>query len=284
MTTFFWILLSTFLISLIAFGGVIILFLKDRILNKILLVLVSFASGVLLSTAFLHLLPEAIKEVGDGEEAVFKIFLFLLLGFGTFYVLENFIGWHHHHAKEHPEIHHSAFCQSSKDYDQRAGNNCEQYPRGGRAKPFAYLILISDSIHNFIDGLIVAASFLTSLPIGLATAIAVALHEIPQEIGDFGILVYGGVKKIKALLLNFLSASTIILGGLFGYFLSEKIGKEILFLLPFAAGSFIYISASDLIPQIKEIKGFKKSVIYFLAFLTGIIILALMKVYSGEPH
>ncbi len=113
---------------------------------------------------------------------------------------------------------------------------------------------------------------------GLVTAIAVALHEIPQEIGDFGILVYGGIKKIKALFLNFLSASTIILGGLFGFFLSEKIGEKILFLLPFAAGSFIYISASDLIPQIKESKEFPKSAIYFLVFLTGILIMALMKI------
>jgi len=142
------------------------------------------------------------------------------------------------------------------------------------------LILISDGIHNFIDGMIVAASFLTGYPIGVVTALAVALHEIPQEIGDFGVLVYGGMKKIKALFLNFLSASAIIFGGLFGFILSEKIGERILFLLPFAAGSFIYISASDLIPQIKETKEFKKSVIYFLVFLTGIITMALMKIYG----
>ena len=252
MTILFWILLSTFLISLTAFAGAGLLFLKDRLLNKIILILVSFASGSLLGVAFLHLLPEAIKEAGAGEKAVLKIFFFLLLGFVVFYVLENFIGWHHHHAREHPEV-----------------------------KPFGYLILISDSIHNFIDGLIVAASFLTSWPIGLATAIAVALHEIPQEIGDFGILVYARIKKIKALFLNFLSASTIIFGGLFGYWFSEKVGQNILFLLPFAAGSFIYISASDLIPQIKESKEFPKSTIYFLVFLTGIIIMALMKIYGS---
>lgn len=241
MTIFCWILLSTFLISLIAFVGALFLFLNDKLLNKILLILVSFASGTLIGASFLHLLPEAIEEIGFEKEALFKIFLFSLFGFCVFYVLENFIGWHHHHAKEHPEV-----------------------------KPFSYLILISDSIHNFIDGLIVASSFLISFPLGVTTAIAVAFHEIPQEIGDFGVLVYGGMKKIKALFLNFFSASAIIFGGLFGFFLSEKIGKEIIFLLPFAAGSFIYIAASDLIPQIKETKEFQKSVIYFLFFLAGI--------------
>ena len=280
MATLFLILLSTFLISLVTFAGAGLLFLKDRLLNKILLILVSFASGSLLGVAFLHLLPEAIEEAGAGEKFGLKIFFFLLFGFVVFYVLENFLGWHHHHAREHPEVYPLIFCQS-KDCDQKPVNSLGQEAKGGKVRPFGYLILISDGIHNFIDGLIVAASFLTSWQIGLATAIAVALHEIPQEIGNFGILVYGGMEKRKALFLNFLSASTIIFGGLFGYWFSERVGQNILFLLPFAAGSFIYISASDLIPQIKESKEFQKSAIHFLAFLTGIIIMALMKIYGS---
>lgn len=251
MTTLAWILLATFSISLIAFIGALTLFLKERVLNKILLLLVAFSAGALIGGAFLHLIPEAVSEVGTEEKFLLKIFLYLIFGFSTFFVLEQFIGWHHHHSTQHPEI-----------------------------MPFSYLILISDSIHNFIDGLIVAGSFLVSLPIGLATTLAVALHEIPQEIGDYGVLVYGGVKKIKALFLNFLSASAIIFGGVAGFFLSGRIGEEILFLLPFAAGSFIYIAASDLIPQIKKEVNLRKSVIHFLVFLAGIGLMLLIKLFS----
>ncbi len=173
--------------------------------------------------------------------------MFLLLGFCVFFVLENFIRWHHHHSISHPEI-----------------------------KSFSYLILISDAMHNFIDGVVIAASFMVSLPIGIMTSIMVVLHEIPQEIGDFGVLIYGGFKKTKALFLNFLSGVTAIFGGIVGYFLAEKIGDSIVFLLPFAAGTFIYIAASDLIPEIKE-KGSKESMINFLVFLLGIGLMVLMK-------
>ncbi len=248
MDVFFYILISTFLISLTAFVGVIILFLKDKILNKILLILVSFAAGALMGSAFFHLIPEAIKEFGFEEKSLLKVFLLLLFGFCSFFVLENFIKWHHHHVREHPEI-----------------------------KPFSYLLLISDGVHNFIDGLIIAGSFIVSIPLGITTALAVAFHEIPQEIGDFGILVYSKFKKTKALFLNFLSALTIVLGGIFGFLLSEKIGGSVIFLLPFAAGSFIYISCSDLIPEIKEKVSQQKVLILFLVFLLGIGITFLLK-------
>lgn len=253
MTIFFWIVVSTFLISLIAFVGALTLLLKERVLNKILLLLVAFSAGVLIGGAFFNLIPEAVIKIGVEEErSILKISFYLILGFCTFFILEQFLKWHHHHQIHHPEI-----------------------------KSFSYLILVSDAIHNFIDGLMVAASFLAGYPVGLATVFSIALHEIPQEISEFGVLVYGGIKKIRALFLNFLSASTIILGGLFGFFLSEKIGEKILFLLPFAAGSFIYISASDLIPQIKESREFFKSTIYFLVFLTGVITMAIIKIYAG---
>jgi len=248
MTIFFYILVSTILISLIAFVGALALFLKEELLDKILLILVAFSAGALLGGAFLHLIPEAIEEVGIGEGQLLKIFLYLLLGFCIFFVLEQFIRWHHHHATQHPEI-----------------------------MPFSYLILVSDGIHNFIDGLIIAASFVVALPIGVVTALAVALHEIPQEIGDYGILVYGGFKRVRALFLNFLSAITIIFGGIVGFLISEKIGQSVIFLLPFAAGTFIYIASSDLIPEIKHKESFKKSVIYFLVFLLGIVLMLLIK-------
>jgi len=236
------------LISLIAFVGAALLFLKEELLNKILLILVSFAAGALIGGAFLHLIPEAIEGVGIEEKSLLKIFLYLLFGFCTFFILENFIKWHHHHAKEHPEI-----------------------------KPFSYLILISDGVHNFIDGLIIAGSFIVSVPLGIVTALVIAFHEIPQEIGDFGILIYSGFEKIKALFLNFLSAITIVFGGIFGFLLSERMGNSMIFLLPFAAGSFIYIACSDLIPEIKHKVSPQKSLIHFFVFLLGIVLMLLIK-------
>ena len=235
----FYIILSTFLISLISFIGVLVLFLKEKLLNRLLLILVAFSAGALLGAAFFDLLPEAIEEVG--QEGVSRVFLFVVLGFLSFFVLENFIHWHHHHSKEHPEI-----------------------------MPFSYLILISDAVHNFIDGIIVAASFVVALPLGVVTSVAVILHEIPQEIGDFGILIYGGFKKTRALFFNFLSAVTAILGGIIGFLISEKIGDSIVFLLPFAAGNFIYIACSDLIPEIKGKTSSLRNISYFLVFLLGL--------------
>jgi len=248
MTTLYWIIFATFIISLISFIGALVLFLKEKILDKILVFLVSFSAGALLGGAFLHLLPEAIISVGAESKTLLKVFLYLIFGFCLFFILENFIKWHHHHSTRHPEI-----------------------------MPFSYLVLVSDGLHNFIDGLVIAGSFLISFPIGVVTSLAVILHEIPQEIGDFAILIYGGVKKTKALLLNFLSAVMAILGGITGFFLLEKAGEGILFLLPFTAGSFIYIAASDLIPQIKEEKNIKKSLINFLVFLVGIALMLLIK-------
>ena len=242
--------MATVFISLISFVGALTLFLKEKILNKILPSLVAFSAGALIGGAFLHLIPEAVKEVGFEENSILKVFLYLIFGFCTFFILEEFIGWHHHHSASHPEI-----------------------------SSFSYLILISDGLHNFIDGLVIAGSFLADFRIGLITSLAIIFHEIPQEIGDFGVLIYGGLKKSRALFLNFLSALLAILGGIVGFFLLKIIGEGILFLLPFTAGGFVYIAASDLIPQIKQ-EG--KSPINFLTFLAGIIIMFLFKIYIHE--
>lgn len=249
MAILFSILISTFLISLIAFLGALTLFLKEELLDRVLLALVAFSAGALLGGAFFHLLPEAIIEVGTDEKSLLILFLYLIFGFCSFFFLEQFMKWHHHHAVRHPKI-----------------------------RPFSYLILISDGIHNFIDGLIIAASFIVGFPVGVATTLAVALHEIPQEIGDYGILVYGGVDKVKALFLNFLSSITVVLGGITGFFLAGKMSSTIIFLLPFAAGQFIYIAASDLIPEIKN-ENSEKPIINFLIFLLGIILMILVKLF-----
>ncbi len=246
MTVFLNIIIATFLISLVAFVGALTLFLKEKLLDKILLLLVAFSAGALIGGAFFHLIPEALENVG--LENSLNVFLYVICGFLTFFILENFIKWHHCHKREHSKI-----------------------------MPFSYLILVSDAIHNFIDGLIIAASFVSSFSIGIITTLVVAFHEIPQEIGDFGVLIYGGIKKAKALLLNFLSAITVVLGGVVGYFISGEISGSITFLLSFAAGGFVYIASSDLIPEIKTCTVLKKTSSYFFVFLLGIGLMLLLR-------
>ncbi|MCK4483011.1 ZIP family metal transporter [Candidatus Bathyarchaeota archaeon] len=248
MSILIWIIGTTFLISLVAFVGALTLFLKEKFLKQILLILVAFSAGALIGGAFLHLMPEAIIKVGVNEASVLKVFLYLLLGFCIFFVLEQLVRWHHHHVITHPKI-----------------------------MPFSYLILISDGIHNFIDGLIIAASFMVDFHIGIVTTLAVALHEIPQEIGDFGVLVYGGFERVRALILNYISAITVIFGGITGYLLYAWIGKSIVFLLPFAAGNFIYIASTDLIPEIRYKESLRKSLVRFCAFLAGMGLMLAVK-------
>jgi len=188
--------------------------------------------------AFLHLLPESV-ELSDGLD----VFLFVLVGFALFFLIEKVLHWRHCHKGE-----------------------CKVHT-------FTYMNLIGDSIHNFIDGLIMATSFVISIPLGMTTTMAIALHEIPQEIGDFGVLIYGGFTKKKALVLNFLTALTAVLGGLIGFFISNMVENVKLFILPFAAGGFLYIAASDLIPEIRKETSLKKSMIYFGIFILGIFIM-----------
>jgi len=245
MNTLFWILTSTFLISLISFVGILAFAIKEKLLNKILLFLVALSAGALMGGAFLHLIPESVEKSGTDI-----IFIYVLVGFVLFFFVEKILHWRHCHKGKCP-IH-----------------------------TFAYMNLFGDAVHNFIDGLIIAASFVANTHLGIVTTLAVALHEIPQEIGDFGVLVYAGIKKMKAIFLNFLIALTAILGGIVGYFLSAYIESSIIFLLPFAAGGFIYIAASDLIPEIRKgvVKmGLKKSLITFGIFIIGILIMYAVK-------
>ena len=238
----------TFVIALMAFIGFFTLALKDKILNKILLVLVSLSAGALMGGAFLHLLPEAVEKT---EEINLDIFLIVLLGFILFFMIEKVLHWRH--------------CHKGK---------CDVHT-------FHYMNLIGDSVHNFIDGLILAASFSISIPLGLTTTIAIAAHEIPQEIGDFGVLIFGGFKKKKALILNFSVALIIVLGGIIGYFISNTIDQAAILLLPFAAGGFIYIAATDLVPEIKKELNIKKSMATIFVFLFGIIIMWFIKFFFG---
>jgi len=235
------ILIATFIVSLISFIGVITLAIKDKFLNKILLYLVALSAGVLIGGAFLHLIPEAIGKLkGD------SMFILIILGFVIFFVIEKVLHWQHCHEK-----------------------NCKVHT-------FAYMNLVGDFFHNFLDGLIIAGSFLLSIPLGISTTIAIAIHEIPQEIGDFGVLIYGGLSKRKALTLNFLTALTAVLGGLIGYFISSLSPLFLSIIPAIAAGGFIYIAASDLIPELRE-DSTNHSILHFIIFLLGILLMWYLK-------
>jgi len=236
------ILIACFLISLCVWLAVLFLFFKKETLFKITIFLVSLSAGALIGGAFLHLLPEASEELGSE-----KLFFIVLAAFVLFFLVEKIFHWRHCH-KENCEIH-----------------------------TFGYMNLIGDSLHNFIDGLVIASVFLTDFKLGVITTFAIALHEIPQEIGDFGVLIHAGFNKLKALVLNYIVASVIILGGVVGYFASFYINDIVPYLLPIAAGGFIYIAASDLMPEIRKERNAKKSIVSFSVFLLGIILMLAVK-------
>jgi zinc and cadmium transporter len=237
-----YIILATTVVSLLSFAGIFTLSLKEKMLDKILLILIGLSAGTLMGGAFLHLLPEATQD-----NTSLDAFILVLVGFVAFFIIEKVLHWRHCHKGE-----------------------CEVHT-------FTYMNLMGDSIHNFIDGLIMAASFMVSIPLGITTTIAISVHEIPQEIGDFGVLIYGGFSKKKALLLNFLIALTAVLGGIIGYLISNLIENVSLFILPFAAGGFIYIAATDLIPEIKKELNMKKYMATLLVFILGILIMFITK-------
>ncbi len=247
MSVLFLILISTFLVSLISFIGIFTLSLKEKILEKALFFLVSLSIGGLMGGAFLHLLPEAAEEFENGE-----VFLYTLVGFFLFLIIEKIIYWRHCHKSRCP-IH-----------------------------TFTYMNLIGDGIHNFTDGLIIAAGFIASPGLGIASTVAIFLHEIPQEIGDFGVLVYGGFSRKKALFFNFLTALTAILGGVFGFYLLSFTEVASKFLLAFAAGGFLYIAASDLIPEIRKERDIKKFFVNFGIIFLGILAMYLLKFLGVE--
>lgn len=237
-----WIILATFIDGLVSLAGVFSLWVKEKLLNRIVFILVAFSAGALLSGAFFHLLPESLESLD-----AMKVFGFVLIGFILFFLIEKFLHWHHCHKTE-----------------------CKVHP-------FTYLILIGDGVHNFFDGLIIAASFFVSVPFGIVTTLLILGHELPQELGDFAVLVYGGFSKTKALIYNFLSQLTAIIGGVVGYFLSTSIENIVPYILPFAAGGFIYIAASDLVPELHKEPELKRSLTSFGFFIVGILFMLLIK-------
>ncbi len=245
MNILFYIILASFLISLCVWIAVLFLYIKKEILSKILIFLVSLSAGALMGGAFLHLLPEA-SEVIEAD----KLYLIVLIAFMFFFFMEKLLFWRHCHKA-----------------------NCTIHT-------FGYMNLFGDALHNFIDGLVIASTFLIDVKLGIATTLAIALHEIPQEIGDFGVLIYAGFKRKKALIINYVVALTVVLGAVVGYFISFSLGNIVPYLLPFAAGGFIYIAASDLMPEMRKEANLKRSISSFMVFVLGIAMMFAVKLIN----
>ena len=233
---------SVIIVSLISLIGVTTLSLNEKFLRSILTVLISFSAGALLGDVFLHLFPEMAETKFDAIEG-----LYFLIGIIIFFILERFILWHHSHSDHKEEVHSSV-----------------------------YLTMVGDSLHNFIDGMVIAVSFLVSIPLGIATTLAVIFHEIPQEIGQFAILIHGGWSKTKALWYNFLSALTAVLGAIIVLLFTRNLSEVPSFLPAFAGASFIYIAMSDLIPELHKEESTKRAFVQFIWFLIGIAVMGLL--------
>ncbi len=243
-------IIAVILISLISLIGLVALSLREKVLDGILFYLVSFASGAILGAAFFDLIPEAVELV-EMETAI----IYVAFGFIFFYLLERSIYWHHGHGHldgEQVQI---------SEADDRA-----------EVKSFIFLNLLGDGVHNLIDGMVIGASFIISIPAGIVTTLAVVFHELPQEMGDFAILVFGGLNRIKALMLNFITGLMATLGVLVTYLIFSS-AQFIGFLVGFAGGGFIYISAAELIPELQKEKGMVKSVVQFVIFILAMLII-----------
>ncbi|MFH1244746.1 MAG: ZIP family metal transporter [bacterium] len=237
------VILATMVISSGSLVGVITIAFNQRFLSKILLSLVSLSAGTMLSAALLHLLPESVESLGS--ILPFQLTLFSFIGF---FLLERFLHWRHCHHQDHLVKH-----------------------------TMGTMNLVADAIHNFLDGVLIAASFAAGGGLGLVATLAIALHEIPQEIGDFGVLLHSGYTRRQALLANVLVSLTAILGGILGFYASHLTTSFAHLLVPIAAGGFIYISASDLIPELAHVTSTKKTFAMIATFLFGIGIMLLVK-------
>ena len=234
-----WIITSSLIMCVIALVGSVVFFMTEATFHKVLLPLVALSAGTLIGGAFLHMIPEGLEG----------FFLWLLAGFLSFFALEQIIHWHH--------------CR-------KADATCKT--------PLGYLVLVGDGLHNFIGGLAVAGTFLIDIRLGMTTLLAAVAHEIPQELGDFAVLLHAGWSRRSALLFNMLSGLTFLVGGLVAYWVSMAL--DISFLVPFAAGNFIYIGASDLIPEVNKHKDLQENIKNFLAFAIGLSLMLVLREFA----
>lgn len=238
---------STIIVSIISITGIFFLALRTDKLRKMVFVLVSIAVGALLGNVFFHLIPESFETI----ESERTIALLILSGILAFFGMEKFLNWHHSHEVGHLDDH---------------------------PKSYGYMSLLADGMHNFTDGILIGAGWLAGPEIGMATTLTVILHEIPQEISDFGILVHAGFTARKALILNFYAALTAVLGTIIILLLGNNVEELSHWILPVAAGGFIYLAGTDLMPELNKDRSKRNSLIQLAMIVLG---LALMYFISG---
>jgi zinc and cadmium transporter len=259
--------------------GLFMISIKGETLDRILFILVAFATGTILASALFDLIPESLhhlEELNTGGAAIAESSLFILVifGFVIFFIIERFIYWFHGHAHEKED---QLVCYTG--IDEGGGMSVQ---RGDNIKSFALLNLIGDGLHNFLDGIIIMVAFLSGTRNGVIVTLAVFFHEFPQEIGDFGILIYGGFSKKKALFFNFCSGMIALLGGLLAFVLSDALEIFNFFFLAFSGGGFLYIASTELMPELLKQEDLKKSIIQALIFLCGLILI--MSLVLLLPH
>ncbi len=242
-----WIVCGGLLMSAIALFGAITFVLPERTRERLILPLVAFSAGSLLGGALLHMIPEAVERSGGGV----AVYLWVMAGFTAFLAFEQFLHWHHWHS-DAPEI----------------------------KSPLSYLMVVGDSIHNFVGGIAVAAAFIVDIRLGIATWLVAAAHELPEELGKYGVLIHGGWSRGRALAVNMLSSLTFLAGGILAYAASFEL--DVGFLVPFAAGNFLYIAASDLVPEVNRHHHLGVNLLHFASFSAGIALLLGVKILAGE--
>lgn len=241
-------LVSVIFVSFLSLVGVFLISWDERKLDRALFVLISFAAGAIIGTAFFDLLPEAFELGGS------SVFLYTAFGFVAFFFLERSIYWYHGHGHE---------CEGELKVPECVGV----------VKNYVYLNLIGDVFHNLIDGMVITTTFFIDIPLGITTTLAVIFHELPQEIGDFAILIYGGFTKRKALIFNFLSALTALLGVFAAYLFVDYVNAFSGALLGAATGGFIYISAGELLPELQKENIPRKAVVQYSMFILGLLLI-----------
>lgn len=235
-------LLSVTIVSLLSFVGVVFLAFKKNQIEKVMSPLLALSSGVLLGSTFFDLIPEGMELIPDNAN------LLIIIGIITFFCLEKLMHWHHHTEGDHPN----------------------------ESKSVGYLSLIGDGIHNFIDGVMIGAAFLISVPLGISVTIAVIAHEIPHELADFAILLHSGFSMKQAVLFNFLSAVTAVIGTILVLGISSVEKSFVPYLIPFAAGNFLYIAMTDLIPELHKHRTHIYTFIHIAAIIAGVMLIALL--------
>lgn len=237
-----WIVGGGLAMTAIALVGGLTLLLEETVLARMLLPLVAFSAGSLIGGALFHMIPAAVA----GPAPPLVPLAWVALGFTLFLAIEQFLHYHHCH---------------------RASADCR--------KPVTYLVLLGDGLHNFLGGLAIGSAFLLDVRLGAATWLAAAAHEVPQELGDFGILLHGGWSKGRALLFNALSASTFLIGGVLAWAASAH--ADVTFLVPVAAGNFLYIGAADLVPEVNKHHDLGANLVHLAAFVAGLGLLLLIR-------